>query len=59
MPGQDSQLKQAAEALSRENERIEAANRRKDKEIADLLKKIQYAKKMILYNIIYFYIVHV
>ena len=45
MPGQDSQLKQAAEALRRENERIEAENRKKDKEIADLLKKIQNAKR--------------
>ena len=45
MPGQDSQIKQAAEALRRENDRIEAENRRKDKEIADLLKKIQNAKK--------------
>ena len=44
MPSQDSQLKQAAEALRRENERIEAENRRKDKEIADLLKKIKNAK---------------
>ena len=44
MPGQDSQLKQAAEALKRENERIEAENRRKDKETADLLKKIKNAK---------------
>ena len=44
MPGQDSQEKQAAEALRRENERIEAENRKKDKEIADLLRKIQNAK---------------
>ena len=44
MPGQDSQVKQAAEALRRENERIEAENRKKDKEIADLLRKIQNAK---------------
>ena len=44
MPGQDSELKKAAEALKRENERIKAENRRKDKEIADLLKKIQKAK---------------
>ena len=41
MPGQDSQTKQATEALKRENERIEAENKRKDKEIADLLKKIK------------------
>ena len=41
MPVQDSQLKQAAEVLRRENERIEAENSRKDKEKADLLKKIQ------------------
>ena len=41
MPGQDSQTKQAKEALKRENERIEAENKRKDKEIADLLKKIK------------------
>ena len=45
MPGQDSQLKQASEALRRENERIEAENRKKDKEIADLLEKIQNAKR--------------
>ena len=45
MPGQDSQTKQAAETLRRENERIEAENRRKDKEIAVLLKKIQNAKR--------------
>ena len=44
MPGQASQLKQAAEALRRENERIEAENRRKYKDIADLLKKIKNAK---------------
>ena len=41
MPGQASQRKQASEALKRENNRIEAENRRKDKEIADLLKKIK------------------
>jgi hypothetical protein len=34
--GQDSQIKQAAEAQRRKNERIETENRRKDKEIADL-----------------------
>ena len=45
MPGQDSEVKKAAEALKRENERIKAENRRKDKEIADLLKKIQKAKR--------------
>ena len=45
MPGQDSQLKQVAEAIRRENERIEAENRRKDKEKASLLKKIQNAKE--------------
>ena len=45
MPGQDSQLKQAAETLQRENERIEAETRRNDKEIADLIKKVQNAKK--------------
>ena len=44
--GHDSQLKQAAEAIRRENERIETENRRKDKEIAYLLKKIQNAKKL-------------
>ena len=41
MPGKDSEAKKAAEALRRENERIEEENRRKDKEIADLLKKIK------------------
>ena len=45
MPGQDSQGKQASEALRRENERIEAENRKRDKEIADLLRKIQNAKR--------------
>ena len=45
MPGQDSQVKQAAEALRRDNERIKAENRKKDKEIADLLRKIQNAKR--------------
>ena len=45
MPGQDSQTKQAAEARRRENERIEVENRRKDKEIADLLKTIQNEKR--------------
>ena len=35
MSGQDSQERKAAEALKRENERIEAENRRKDKEISD------------------------
>ena len=44
MPGNDSEAKKAAEALRRENERIEEENRRKDKEIADLLKKIKNAK---------------
>ena len=44
MPGNDSDVKKAAEALRRENERIEEENRRKDKEIADLLKKIKNAK---------------
>ena len=43
MPGKDSEAKKAAEALRRENERIEEENRRKDKEIADLLKKIKNA----------------
>ena len=41
MPGKDSEVKKAAEALRRENERIEEENREKDKEIADLLKKIK------------------
>ena len=45
MSGQDSQLKQATEALRRENERIEAENSKKDRERADLLKKIQNAKR--------------
>ena len=45
MPVQDYQTKQAAEALRRENERIEVENRRKDKEIADLLKTIQNEKR--------------
>jgi cell division protein FtsB len=40
MPG-DSQEKKAAEALKRENEKLEAENRRKDKEMADLIKKIR------------------
>ena len=44
MPGKDSEAKEAAEALRRENERIEEENRRKGKEIADLLKKIKEAK---------------
>ena len=44
MPGNDSEVKKAAEALRRENERIEEENRKKDKEIADLLKKIKNAK---------------
>ena len=43
MPGNESEVKKAAEALKRENERIEEENRRKDKEIADLLKKIKNA----------------
>jgi hypothetical protein len=41
MPGQDSEVKKAAEALKRENEKLEAENRRKDKEMADLIKKIR------------------
>ena len=45
MSGQDSQERKEAEALKRENERIEAENKRKDKEIADLLKKIKNAKR--------------
>ena len=44
MPGNESEVKKAAEALKRENERIEEENRKKDKEIADLLKKIKNAK---------------
>ena len=44
MPGKDSEVRKAAEALKRENERIEEENRRKDKEIADLLKMIKDAK---------------
>ena len=44
MPGNDSEVKKAAEALRRENARIEEENRKKDKEIADLLKKIKNAK---------------
>ena len=44
MPGNESEVKKAAEALRRENERIEEENRKKDKEIADLLKKIKNAK---------------
>ena len=44
MPGKDSEVKKAVEALRRENERIEEENRKKDKEIADLLKKIKNAK---------------
>ena len=37
----DSEEKKAEEALRREKERIEEENRRKDKDKADLLKKIQ------------------
>ena len=44
MPGNESEVKKAAEGLKRENERIEEENRKKDKEIADLLKKIKNAK---------------
>ena len=44
MPGNESEVKKAAEALKRENERIEEDNRKRDKEIADLLKKIKNAK---------------
>ena len=33
MPGKDSEAKKAAEALRRENERIEEENRRKDKKL--------------------------
>ena len=45
MSGQNSQLNAAAEALRRDNERIAAENRKRDKEIADLLRKIQNAKR--------------
>ena len=45
MPGQDSQVKQAAEASGRENERMKDDNMKKDKEIADLLRKIQNTKR--------------
>ena len=45
MSGQDSQERKAAEALKRENERIEAENRGKDKEIADLLNQMKNAKQ--------------
>ena len=44
MPGNDSEVKKATEALKKENDRIEEENKRKDKEIADLLKKIKNAK---------------
>ena len=44
MPGNDSEVKKATEALKKENKRIEEENKRKDKEIADLLKKIKNAK---------------
>jgi hypothetical protein len=40
----DSQTKIAADNLRRENEKLEAENRKKDKEIADLLRKIKNAK---------------
>ena len=40
----DSEPKKTAEALMRENEKIEEENSRKDKEIADLLKMIKNAK---------------
>ena len=41
MPGKDSEAKKATEALRREDDRIEEENRRKDNEIAELLKKIK------------------
>ena len=44
MSGNDSEAKKAAEALKRENERLEEENKKKDKEIADLLKKIKNVK---------------
>ena len=44
MPGLESQIKKATEALKRENEKLAADNKKQDKEIADLLKKIRKVK---------------
>ena len=44
MSGSKSDTEKATEALKRENERLEEENRKKDKEMADLLKKIKNAK---------------
>ena len=44
MSGYQSNTMKATEAIKRENERLEEENRKKDKEIADLLKKIKNAK---------------
>ena len=44
MPGSDSDMKKATEALKRENEWLEAEKRRQDKEHADLLKRIKETK---------------
>ena len=44
MSDKDSEAKKATEALRRENERLEEENKKKDKEIADLLKKIKNVK---------------
>ena len=44
MSGSESDMKKAAEAMKRENARLEEENRKKDKEMADLLKKIKNVK---------------
>ena len=44
MAGEQSEVKKAAEALKRENEKIEEANRKLEKEKAEWLKKIKDAK---------------
>ena len=41
MPGQDSQMKKAADALKRENERIEAELKKKEREEAELRRMIR------------------
>ena len=44
MSGSESNMKKATEAMKRENARLEEENRKKDKEMADLLKEIKNVK---------------
>ena len=48
IPGQDSEVKQAAEAQRRENEKIEAENRKKDQEVPETNKQTTRARHLVM-----------